>query len=133
MGKRKLCEGGRIGEPRAGRLQLLNPESIEGMAMWLFPCTFPLGLESAGDSLITCLVYSLDQCHEGNARCGRMALSGGSRVGPEVAMASTYGGPPRVIPDEMSRGSERTSEGRDNKAHGNLLTMPSSLLVLSNS
>lgn len=39
----------------------------------------------------------------------------------------------RVLLAEMSRGSRRTSEGRDNKAHGNFLTMPSSLLVLSNS
>lgn len=85
-------EVGRIGEPRAGRLQLLDPECTESMAMWLFPCIFPIGLESAGDSLITCLVYSLDQCHEGKARCGRMALSWGRRVGPEVAIASTYWG-----------------------------------------
>lgn len=126
-------EVGRIGEPRAGRLQLLDPESTEGRAMRLFPCTFPTGLESTGEPLITCLVYSLDQCHEGKARCGRMALSGGSRVGPVGAMASNYGGPPRVTSADMSRGSERPSEGRDSEAHGNLLTMPSSLLVLSNS
>lgn len=65
--------------------------------------------------------------------CGHLAPYGEGRVGPDVATASTYGGLPRVLPAEISRGSERTREGRDNKAHGNLLAMPSSLLVLSNS
>lgn len=65
--------------------------------------------------------------------CGHLALFGEGRVGPEVATASTYGGLPGVLPAEINRGSERTSEGRDNEAHGNLLAMPSSLSVLSNS
>lgn len=59
--------------------------------------------------------------------CGHVALFGDSTVGPEVTMASAYRGPPRVLLAEMSRGSGRTSEGRDNQAHGNALTMPSSL------
>lgn len=54
-------------------------------------------------------------------------------MGPMVAVVSAWSGPPRVLLAEVGRDPEWTSEGRDNEAHGNLPTAPSSLLVLSNS